>query len=183
MNYYDEPDYEFDDPSEYSTEELEKAITTSTEVVVNSDMVISHIKKTVQNQLKPVLNKIIESQVQAALQNSYQSKIKLEDIIKEMIREKINSAYPDIVENKANEFAELIKKQKYENSGYYGRSGSSIHEMAEKKVKEYIENELMDSVKKSKEEIDTFAKNYFTNNLFRAMGIMTQQFNSLPETK
>jgi hypothetical protein len=46
-----------------------------------------------------------------------------------------------------------------------------------------MNKELSITVKKTKDEIDEFAKNYFTRNLFRAMGMMDQFTNTMQVEK
>lgn len=178
---YDPQEEYFENPGEFSTEELEKAITSNTEVIVNADLVREYVKKSVEKSLAPVLKGLIDNEIKRALTDRYSSKAHIDTIIRDVIKEKMLEKFPNVVENKVNEFEKLIRESKL--SDHRNDPVADIHSKAKAKVEKYIQDELVESVKKTKEEIDVFAKNYFTNNLFRAMGIMTQQFNSLPEAK
>jgi hypothetical protein len=96
----------------------------------------------------------------------------LGDIIKKEVARVFIEKYPDIVENKANEIMEYIKNLKPESFRDWSWNGESISMAAKNKVKEYIENELENEVKVTKEWLEQFSRNYFANNLFRAMGMM-----------
>lgn len=96
------------------------------------------------------------------------------DLIKEVIRAEFVKRYPDVVENKVNEIHDYLIRMKPEDARdwRWENTSKTISEAARAKVKEYIENELKNEVKVTKEWLETFSRNYFANNLFRAMGMM-----------
>jgi hypothetical protein len=175
MDYWDEePHYEPEPQLELGTPQK-----IDVEVSINSGVIADATNAFINNIMENNLKKHIERQVELCLRNSYESKIKFDNVIKEIITEKINEKYPDVVENKVNEFEEYIKNIKFSDRNF-GYSSDTIQSRAAKRVDAYIENELKDSVAKSKEYIEQFSKNYFANNLFKAMGMMDKM---LPQTK
>jgi hypothetical protein len=99
---------------------------------------------------------------------------KFEELIKEVVRAEFVKRYPDVVENKVNEIHNYLLKMKPEDTRDWRwmPTSKTISEAARHKVNEYIENELKNEVKVTKEWLETFSRNYFANNLFRAMGMM-----------
>ena len=151
--------------------ELSESQKINVDLSINAGVIEQSINKFIDEIMKNKLEQYINNQVSLTLKNAYNSKIKFEEIVTSIIKSKIEDIYPDAVENKVNEFEEHIKNIKFTDrrSDF---SSESITKNAKRKVDEYIENELVNSVKKSKEYIEQFSKNYFANNLFKAMGMM-----------
>ena len=83
--------------------------------------------------------------------------------------ESIKEKYPDVVENKVNEFAKKIKEMPFDNREF---AGKTFQEAAARKVSVALDTELAEVIKKTKDGIDNYAKNYFARNLFKAMNLM-----------
>lgn len=99
--------------------------------------------------------------------------------IRDHVSKILTEKHPDLVENKVNEFVEAVKTMKFDGDGYTRRNNDvltkqGIQDLAREKVENYIKGELVESVKMTKAEVETFAKNYFTNSLFKAMDIMNR---------
>lgn len=138
----------------FSTEALEQAA---------SQMLTNHI----EINFMPMLRKRMEEFLKL------QGYSRFEDILQKVISEEFLKRYPDVVENKTKEIETYVKNLKPENfRGNYNWSGETIARAAQNKVMEYIEKELKEEVKVTKEYLETFSKNYFANNLFKAMGLM-----------
>jgi len=107
---------------------------------------------------------------------------KMDGLIKEVVREEFIKRYPDVVENKVNEIKDYLLKMKPEDAKdwRWDNTAGSLSQAARRKVEEYIQNELAKEVKVTKEWLETFSRNYFANNLFRAMGMMDKM---IPEAK
>lgn len=138
---------------QFSVEAMERA---------TSELMNQHI----ENNFIPKLQRACDNFLQLKGYTSF------ETLIKDTVKEELLKRYPDVVENKVNEIAEYIKKIKVEDSRDYKWTGQTISDCARNKVKEYIEKELVQEVKVTKEWLETFSRNYFANNLFRAMGMM-----------
>ena len=104
------------------------------------------------------------------------------EIIKATVRDEFIKRYPDVVENKVNEIADFVKKMRPEDSKdwRWDNTQKTIGDAAKAKVIEYINNELAKEVKVTKEWLEQFSRNYFANNLFRAMGMMDKM---IPEAR
>lgn len=126
------------------------------------------INKHIEANFIPMLNRKIEE----ALRLQYHCQ--LTDLIEKVIREKFDERYPEIVIGKVDEIAEYLKKLQPEKARdwRYTSTGDNIASLARKKVDDYIENELKGEIKKTTEYLEQFSRNYFANNLFRAMGMM-----------
>ncbi|MCK5629792.1 MAG: hypothetical protein KAI26_04195 [Nanoarchaeota archaeon] len=153
------------------------------ELSINAGQIELAIKKQVddifEDRIKKMIKHRISESMKQLLDDDYWSKDNLKEILYKAINNRLDSKYPEIVQDKVNEFYEAINKIQY-SENRHDNDFSSIKEKAKKKVDFYIENELKDSVSKSKEYIEQFAKNYFANNLFRAMGMMDKM---LPQTE
>ena len=108
-----------------------------------------------------------------------------DSLIKEVIKEEFIKRYPDVVENKVNEVADFVKKLRPEDAKdwRWDATGKNIGELAKKKVQEYIENELKKEIKVTTDYLEQFSRNYFANNLFKAMGMMDKMIPQIKETK
>lgn len=165
-----------------NTEEIEKAFNASVNVDVKTILEIAaqDLHRNVAHRIHSyIINKTKEEFEKCFRDNWSQESFK--EVLKKVIREKLEETYPDIVENKVNELAEMIKKIDYKDKN--DKIALDIHQRSTKIVNDYIEKELSITVKKTKEEIDEFAKNYFTRNLFRAMGMMDQFTNTMQVEK
>lgn len=161
-----------------NNEEIEKAFNASVNVDVKTILEIAaqDLHRNVAHRIHSyIINKTKEEFEKCFRDNWSQESFK--EVLKKVIREKLEETYPDIVENKVNELAEMIKNIDYKDRN--DKIALDIHQRSIKIVNDYIEKELSITVKKTKEEIDEFAKNYFTRNLFRAMGMMDQFTNTM----
>jgi len=183
MSYDDYDEYEEREPE--IVEGLEDAIKISTVIDVDVTSIEIRLRKYVEKVILSKLQSMIQTEVVKCITDSYQSKARFKDAIETVMREKFTETYPDAVENKINEMEKKLKEFSFEWGrdswgGTKGTPAMTIKEAAKKRVEGYIENELAESVKISKEYIEQFAKNYFANNLFRAMGMMDKM---LPQTE
>lgn len=150
---------------QFSADALEKATT---------EIVQQHIN----NNFTPMM----EKKIQEYLKLQYHGT--LTDLIEKIIREQFELRYPEIVINKVDEIAEYLKKLPPEKARDWRYSGTAdnMASLAQKKVNDYIENELKGEIKKTTEYLEQFSRNYFANNLFRAMGLMDKMIPEiLPE--
>lgn len=147
-----------------------------------AELIASSVTEQVKYSMASKLRDLVKSEVDGYYRtNEVPTGIK--KAIREAVVTKVNEKYPDIVENKVNEFVEAIKAMKFEarRSSRNSRDDLSyegIEARADAQIKKYIETELMDAVKMTKDEVETFAKNYFTNNLFKAMDFMNKQIEA-----
>lgn len=147
----------------FSAKELERAA---------SHLIQDHINNNFTPMLKREIDKFLKL-------NKYDA---FSDLIKETVKEEFLKRYPDVVENKVNEVRDFVMKMKPEDSKdwRWDNTGKTIGDAAKAKVIEYINNELNKEIKVTKEWLETFSRNYFANNLFRAMGMMDKM---IPEAK
>lgn len=137
-----------------------------------------HINEILEQRMKKLVRDKINEHMKSILSLDSWGKDNFKSLLGEIISKKIDERYPDVAENKVNEFYEAMLSLKYTEE----RHGelNDIRNRAKKKVQGYVETELAESVKLSKDYIEQFAKNYFANNLFRAMGMMDKM---LPQTE
>jgi len=104
------------------------------------------------------------------------------EMIKNVIRDEFEKRYPDVVENKVNEVHQFLLNLKPEDARdwRWSNDGKNIADKARLKVQEYIEKELSKEIKVTKEYLEQFSRNYFANNLFKAMGLMDSM---IPQVK
>lgn len=161
---------------------IEKAFNASVNVDVKTILEIAaqDLHRNVASRIHSFIIRRTKEEFEKCFRDNW-SQDSFKEILKKVIREKLEEAYPDIVENKVNELAEMIKKIDYKDRN--DKLALDIHQRSTKIVNDYIEKELSITVKKTKEEIDEFAKNYFTRNLFRAMGMMDQFTNTMQVEK
>lgn len=181
MSYYE--DYCEENYIEEANElDIDATQEIKSEVLINKDAIAAAVNNLVQSKIKTSLKTYIDREVNKCFMNHYESKIKFEDIMHRIIKEKFEEKYPDTVENKVNEFeAEILKLKVSDRRSDYSMEVMAkdaleriklMENKANAKVAEYIENELSKSVAKSNEYIEQFSKNYFAQNLFKAMGMM-----------
>lgn len=142
----------------FNTQEIENALS-------------AYISQYVENNLKPKLEIQVQKKFDEEMRRAWGENTTCDKAFKEVLLAELLRRYPEVVENKINEFYKSILELKVvldKDHKCYRDMVSSAH----KKVDDYIENELKGAVKKSTEYIEQFSKNYFANNLFRAMGMM-----------
>lgn len=177
-NWYDD-DYEYEPEPEI---ELPESQSVNVGLSINAgqiDLAIQkHIEEILEPRIKRMVRKKISDSFKTLLSDSTWSNDNMRSYIERAIVNRLEQKYPTIVEDKINEFEESLKSATFKDSrnDFLG----SMHSKAKKKVDSYIENELVDSVKRSKDYIEQFSKNYFANNLFKAMGMMDKM---LPQTE
>lgn len=180
-------DYWYDEDYEYEPEpELDlpdESAELKIKLSINAGQIEMAIQKQVNDILEDRIKKMIREKISDAmndlLKKDYWSKSNIKEILYRAVNSRLDAAYPEVTENKVNEFVEAIKGLKYSELRN-DKNFESIAKRADRKVQEYIDGELSESVKQSKEYIEQFAKNYFANNLFRAMGMMDKM---LPQTE
>lgn len=180
-------DYFYDEDRPYEPEpEIDlpdKTAELTTKLSINAGQleaaIDAHLNSILEQRVKRIVDEKIKKHMDRMLSKDAWGSGNFESILYKAIVAKLNEKYPDVVENKVNEFYEAILKAKY-TDGRRGDDLSSIQEKAKKKVDEYIEKELKESVQLSKEYIEQFSKNYFAQNLFRAMGMMDKM---IPQTE
>lgn len=159
----------------------------STELKIKLSINAGQIELAIQKQVEDLLEVRIKKMIREKISNGmkdllcsdYWSKDNMKDLLYKAINSRLEEKYPTVVEDKVNEFYEALMSIKF-TENRHDNDLSSLRMKAKNKVDSYIENELIGSVKKSKEYIEQFAKNYFANNLFRAMGMMDKM---LPQTE
>lgn len=148
----------------FSAESMEKAAT---------DLVQQHI----ENNFMPIVRRKLDEYLKLQGYGNFG------ELMTKTIAEEFLKRYPDVVENKANEISEYIKNQKPENFKDYRWGGESISQAARNKVTDYIEKELKKEVEVTKEYLEQFSRNYFANNLFRAMGMLDSMIPQVTPNK
>lgn len=134
-----------------------------------------YISDTFEEKLTSMIKRKLEKEMYSYMLSCESIQLSMDRLITKRIEEK----YPEIVIDKVNEFAECLKKYSVKDRNNSWKE-STIAQAADKKINDYIENELKQSVAKSTEYIEQFSKNYFAQNLFRAMGMMDKL---LPQTE
>lgn len=156
-----------------------------------SQVILDAVKNKISNLILKSVHNTIEQEFKNVVSGGYfsrEEKATLSETVKEIIRntisKKVDERFPEIVENKTNEFKDYIVNLKIQDIDRDRKiSSSTIAEMAKQRVKEYIEKEMMESVKMTKQEIDDFAKQYFTQNLFKAMGVFGKALDQIEDKK
>lgn len=146
----------------------------------SAEVKISFSAEAMERATSEILNRYIEVNFTSKLEIELGRHLELKyhstftDLIEKIIREKFEERYPDLVINKVDEIAEYLKKLPPEKvrDWKYSSTGDNIATLAKRKVDDYIENELKGEIKKTTEYLEQFSRNYFANNLFRAMGMM-----------
>lgn len=191
---YDEPSHPCDDCEDKECSKCEHALdqaiqtqkeqeqikaglkfTVSVDDEMISSIILGEAEKRVAESLQSRIRDMVNRAFEDCLRNHWSSS-SFKEILEKIVREKLNEVYPDVVQNKVNELEKQIKEMTFKDRNE--SVARDIHQRAVNMVNAYIEKELSISVKKTKEEIDEFAKNYFAKNLFRAMGLM----NNFTET-
>lgn len=145
-------------------------------MLLNTEELDAAIAKYVRDQttrqisaLEETLKKRVQAEVKEAFDYTYKD-YSLEKVMRMVIEDKFKEKYPDVVENKINEFATKISNMKFDELRDF--SSRNFQEAAMKKVNAVIDSQLAEVIKKTKEGIDDYAKNYFARNLFKAMNLM-----------
>jgi acyl-CoA synthetase (NDP forming) len=138
----------------------------------SADLLEKAASEIVQNHIEINFMPKLERAVQSFLELKGYSQF--DSLIKEVVKEQFEKRYPDVVENKVNQIHDYLLKLRPEDSKdwRWDSTQKTLGEAAKAKVLEYINNELSKEVKVTKEWLETFSRNYFANNLFRAMGMM-----------
>lgn len=175
MSDYFEPDYI--EPETAFTLKDGKA---EVSIQFSADLLEKAATQIIQNHIDLNYQPMLERKTQEFL--SLKGYSKFDDLIKQVVREEFVKRYPDVVENKVNEIRDYLLKLKPEDSKdwRWDNTSRTLAEAAKAKVLEYIQNELSKEIKVTKDWLETFSRNYFANNLFRAMGMMDKM---LPEAK
>ncbi len=158
---------------EHSVEEhriLEECIKVEAKVGLEISDMEDVLAAIMRKQFNETLNRYIKNEVQKCIEGAYGSKHTFKDALQDVISQKLDEKYPGIVDDKVDELAEKIKNFKFEWTRR--EEPKKIRDKAMDTVNSYIENELSKSVAKSTEYVEQFSRNYFANNLFRAMGMM-----------
>jgi len=116
------------------------------------------------------LETFINREVSKCVESAYGAKYTFENALKDVIAKKLDEKYPGIVDDKVDELAEKIKATEFEWNRR--EQPKAMMKKAQEKVDEYIDSELSKSVERSVEYVEEFSRNYFANNLFRAMGMI-----------
>ena len=163
-------DYDEDEVETTNTIEAKDpdTIKVTASIAIATDRLDAMIEKYIKDNLKLKMDTMIKSQVDSAFRTEYE-KYSLHSVMREVITEKFRNTYPDIVENKVNEFHKKIMSLEFNTRDFDGRN---FQEAAMKKVMTTIDSELKEVITKVKAGIDDYAKNYFTRNLFKAMNLM-----------
>lgn len=178
-DYWDEErTYEPEPQIEIPEDAAKASISLSLNAGQIESAVNSHVQSILEAKMGQLVNAAVEKHTQYILSKDSWGKGNFENILRDIISKKIDERYPEIVENKVNELKEMILKLQFSESR--NDTLSDIQSKALKKVEGYVNTELAESVKLSREYIEQFAKNYFANNLFRAMGMMDKM---LPQTE
>lgn len=178
-NYWDEErQYEPEPIIDIPTEAAEMKISLHLNAGLLEASVNKHVESMLEAKMQQLVAKAVNDRMKDILAQDSWGRGNFEVIIRKIISDKIDQRYPEIVENKVNELKEMILKLQFSESR--NDTLSDIRTKALKKVEGYVNTELQESVKLSKEYIEQFAKNYFANNLFRAMGMMDKM---LPQTQ
>jgi len=177
-NYWnEEPIYEPESIIEIPAEAAEIKIALALNAGQIESAINGHVANILERKMQQLVATAIEKNMKDILSKDSWGSGNFKEIIREIISNKIDERYPEIVENKVNELKEMILKLQFSESR--NDQLSDIRTKALKKVEGYVNTELQESVKLSRDYIEQFAKNYFANNLFRAMGMMDKM---LPQT-
>ncbi len=168
MSYEDYEDYEDYKPTE--VEGLEKAIAFNVKAAIDVASIQVLIRRHISENYRQLIQQYIQQESIKCIKDAFQSKASFERALHAVMREKLDEAYPGLVDDKIDELAKRIKG--FEFNWNDRRQKENMQKVAMEKVDLYIETELASSVKRSTDYVEQFSRNYFANNLFRAMGMM-----------
>lgn len=166
-------DYREDEPESCEcgdTKIIEDSIKVESTIGLEVSNIENVLSQMLHKQFNDTLERFIKTETDKCVASAYGSKHTFKDALQDVISKKLDDKFPDIVDDKIDELAETIKGFEFEWSRREQKN--SIRDKAIEKVDSYIDNELSQSVAKSVEYVEQFSRNYFANNLFRAMGMM-----------
>lgn len=168
MEYDDYEEYDRYEPTEIKG--LEEAVKIEAHATIDVESMRVLIRQYIQDNYQGVIQNMIQKEVIACLKSAYNSKARFNDVLKKVIEDRFDKKYPKLVDGKIDEFAKKI--QTFEFDWQNSREKDSIKKKAVDMVNGYIDRELAAEVKKSTDYLEQYSRNYFANNLFRAMGMM-----------
>lgn len=191
-HYFDYEDREVE--QEEMLEINEGDLNASVQLFINESAIKQKIENVIsskiENKIKAIVENTMHKELKSLLSKDKWSKGNIESLMAKAVEKRLVEVYPEVVENKINEFEKAIKELKFsDRHGNYNYESlcktamqrcEELSNKANEAVMNYINNELAESVSKSKEYIEQFSKNYFAQNLFRAMGMMDKM---LPTTE
>ena len=179
--YEEDHEYELEPEIELPSEAAELKIKLSINAGQIELAVQKQIDEVFEDKLKRMIKQKIDESMSVLLRKDSWGTDSFRELLLRAIEKRLVARYPEIVEDKINEFHKYITELKYTET----RKGalSDLRKKAENRVDAYINDELKDSVAKSKEYIEQFSKNYFANNLFKAMGMMDKMLPQTENTK
>lgn len=160
-------------------EELENLAKVETQINLEVSDIEAAIQNHIANNVQSVIRKFIQKEVRAALKNEYGSKVRFDDLLKEIIHEELSKRFPEAIDDKIDELEKSLREYKHDWSRDKGHwlgsknTPTTIKDAAKSAVDSYIETELAKEVTKTKEFLNDFSKQYFANNLFKVMGMMS----------
>ena len=164
-DYHVEPEPQIELPE---SQKVEVGLSINAGLIENA--IQKHIDEILQPRIENAVRAAISKQVKDMLRTDAWGRDGFKSILVDAVERRMLRKYPEVVEDKVNEFYEFLKNLKYSDNNR--EPARDMATKARKLIDGYIENELVDSVKRSKEYIEQFSKNYFANNLFKAMGMM-----------
>lgn len=170
MSYCDYFDEEWEQPEITEIEGMDEAVKLETTAFIDATLIQTMVSKYISDNAHRLIKEFIQEEVKKCINDTFRSKASFKEALENVMEKKFTEKYPDAVENKVNEMAKKIKA--YEMNWGRGHSSDSIQNKALTMVNDYIDNELSKEVKKSTDYLEQYSKNYFANNLFRAMGMM-----------
>jgi len=162
---------------------------------INKDHFISAISEELEKSIGAYLRKVIGQELKSRLtrMSSYQTfreeegkqraavSTHVSERIDALLREKFNEVYPDVVQNKLNAIAEEISNCKTLKLFPDGLD-RFIKEKVDKLVFDIVEEKVKIKVDKAIDEqlkhLNSFMQEYFTNNLFKAMGMTSNTLHA-----
>lgn len=180
MSYWYSDDYEYEPEPQIDFKPEHANITIG--LSINSGQIElaikEHLEVIFENRVKQMVREQIKKQMDTLLSTDYWSKDNVRALLYQVVKERFEIKYPEVAENKVNELYKAILEMNYKDDK--NDQLSDLRAKARAKVDTYIQTELSKSVAQSKDYIEQFAKNYFANNLFRAMGMMDKM---IPHTE
>ena len=149
-------------------------------VAIDNEGLSDLLNRAVENRLESIMIKkitqTVDNKVAELLRESWDNKISsfMREQVAKKVEERFEKEYPLATKEKVDEIYEQMQKYKFDASGGYSPSRAGVREQVDAKFKDYLDKEFKGIVEKTKKNIDEYAQNYFSRNLFKAMNLMSE---------
>jgi len=149
-------------------------ISAEVKVFLNNEGLADILNQKIQDKISVALNQVVENRVNSVLRNVWNDDLNrhMKTCVESVVEKRFNELHPEVVDDKVDAMLKHLKEYRIDGNRFQ-IGGKSISVAIQDRFNSYLDNEFKEIVSKTKNNIDEFAQNYFTKNLFRAMGLMS----------